>query len=191
MMSTAHRISVAEFDRMVEGSVFGPAQRERIELVAGELRDMNPPGPMHDEIVDRLREWSEEVRRGRKFRVRTEQPIGLVALDSVPYPDLAWVRHRSYAQRRPEPVDILLLVEVADTSLAYDRFQKSALYAAAGIAEYWVVNVQGESVDVFRQPESGKYTDTQKYSRSEELRPLAFPELTLRIARLFEDWIEE
>lgn len=190
-MSIAHRFTVEEYDRMVEGEVFADRPDQRIELSLGELLDMNPPGPMHDEVVDRLRDWAAQAAAGRSFRVRTEKPISLPQQDSVPYPDLAIVKHRSYAVRRPEVEDVFLLVEVADTSLGYDRLTKSLLYASAGIQEYWIVNIPQKSIEVMRDPAGETYAACFVAESSATIEPFAFPGMSLVIARLFEPWQTE
>jgi Uma2 family endonuclease len=190
-MSTMHHITVGEFDRMIGNGVFDATVNQRIELIAGALRDMNPPRPMHDEVVDRVRDWADEWKGTLGYRVRTEKPISLAALDSVPYPDVTLVRHRSYARRRPQPEDIFLIVEVADTTLATDRNEKAKLYAAAGLQDYWIVNIPQRCVEVFREPNGDDYRSAIAVELSGEVRPLAFPTIGLSVAKLFESWDDE
>ena len=154
-MSTIARLSLGEYDRMVAAGVFDRQRRRRLEFIRGEIREMTPIGSRHEVVVDRLTEWSfRSLPEGRAW-VRVQNSIGLPDLDSAPEPDIAWVARRDYSRGRPAAADVLLIVEVAESSLEYDSGEKADLYAGAGIA--------GE----------------------EEIRPLAMPELVLRPSMLW------
>src|SRR3712207_4046342 len=103
-MSTVARLTLAEYDRMVQTGVF---DNRRIEFIQGELREMSPTGPDHEEVVDLLNEWSPD-NRPPGVRVRVQNSIGLPELESAPEPDVVWVRKRSYRSGRPLPSDVLL-----------------------------------------------------------------------------------
>jgi len=92
---------------------------------------------------------------------------------------------RDYSKSRPTVGDVLLVIEVADSSLAYDCGEKAELYAAAGIADYWVVNLPGRCVEVRRDPQGGRYRSQRAFAGGEELRPLAVPEAVLRAGTLW------
>jgi Uma2 family endonuclease len=184
-VSTIARLSLAQYDRMIEAGVFDQRKRQRIELIRGEIREMNPIGSVHEVVVDRLNEWSLENLPKRKVWVRVQNSIGIPLLESAPEPDLAWVARRDYSRGRPTAADVLLVVEVAESSLAYDRGEKADLYAEAGIAEYWVVNLPDRSVEVRREPLAGRYASLPTLRGDAEVRPLAMPELVLRPAILF------
>ena len=184
-MSTIARLTLAQYDRMIESGVFEIGKRQRIELIEGELREMTPIGPEHEEAVTYLMTWSIKALSEAQARVRIQHSVGLPELDSVPEPDVAWARPRSYRKGRTQPKDILLIIEVAATSLAYDRGEKAALYAAAGIRDYWIVNIADACVEVFRQPQRGNYLELTTYSPGQELSPLEFPEIKLVVAELF------
>ena len=96
------------------------------------------------------------------------------------------MQRKSYRRRRPLPSEVPLLIEVADSSLGDDRHVKGPLYAAAGIAEYWIVNLPGRCIEVHRAPLDGRYTDVRIYGIGEGISPLAFPDVTLQVALLFE-----
>jgi Uma2 family endonuclease len=145
---------------------------------------MSPIGPQHERIVDLLNEWSFENLPRRQVWIRIQQSVGIPGLDSVPEPDLAWVIRRHY-EVRPQPEDIQLIVEVADSSLEYDRGEKANLYAAAGIKDYWIVNVAAECVEVYREPEGGRYRKRETVQAPAEARPLSFPKLALPVSLLF------
>ena len=184
-MSTMTRWTLAEYDRMVASGVFEPDRR--IEFIQGEIREMPPIGPSHEDLVDKLMVWGVRRLPEDRLRVRVQNSIGLPQLQSAPQPDIAWVKQRDYSRRRPTGADVLLVVEVSDSRLDYDCGEKADLYAAAGIADYWAIDVPGRAAIVHRDPQGGKYRDVRRYSGDEELRPLAFPEVALRLASLWED----
>ncbi len=92
---------------------------------------------------------------------------------------------KRYQQERPLPGDILLLVEVSDTTLKKDRGSKSRLYAKAGIRDYWIVNINDRCVEVHRDPEGSKYRSVTVYTPGQAIHPLAFPDVALEVSRLF------
>lgn len=150
-----HPITVQEYFRMGETGVLDPDAP--IELIEGELFDMPPIGPQHASRVNRfIRLFSEII--GDKAIVSAQNPVLLGDL-SAPQPDLALLRWRDdfYEQVHPRPEDILVLVEVADSSLAHDRDRKLPLYARFAIPEVWLVDVAGGHLDVHRDPENGEY----------------------------------
>ena len=119
------------------------------------------------------------------MRVRIQNPIGIPTSDSEPEPDICWVKPGKYRRRHPRPEEVLLLIEVADSSLEFDMGEKADLYAAAGVPDYWVVNLPGRCVEVFRQPTAGKYAEHATHSMGREIQPLAFPEVVLSTTELF------
>ena len=185
-MSTATRITIADFDRMIaEGYFESQEKRQRIELIDGELCPMSPIGPIHGWIVDRLARWSCNNTSDDVVHVRIQGSIGLPELESVPEPDIAWAKATDYRTARPVSGDILLVIEVADSGLTYDRGQKAKMYASVGIADYWVINIPDGCVEVFRQPEEGRYRSRQIFKASDDIHPLAFPEIALPVAKIF------
>ena len=117
---------------------------------------MTPIGPQHEEVVDRLNAWSVAAVHPLSIRVRIQNSIGIPDLESAPEPDIAWVVERNYSQGRPTATDVLLIIEVADSSLAYDTGEKAALYAAAGVADYWIVDIPHRCVEVRRDPRDNR-----------------------------------
>jgi Uma2 family endonuclease len=185
-MSTATRISLADYDRMIAEGYFPPGEkRHRIELIEGELRPMSPIGPVHEDLVDLLNEWSLTSLPRAAARVRIQNSIGVSELDSAAEPDVCWVRRKDYSKGRPLATDILLIIEVSDSSLDYDTGKKAELFAAAGVADYWVVNIPERRVEVFRRPDGKRYADRQVFRAPEEIRPLAFPKVVLPVELLF------
>ncbi len=186
-MSTDVRITIADYDRMIAEGEFEPVEEHRVELIRGEIREMSPINPPHENAVDRLMYWSLDNCPRDKVHVRLQHSLGIPELESVPQPDLAWVRQRSYRKQRPTTADLFLVVEVSDSSLRFDRGAKADLYAEAGIADYWIVNVVAQVVEVHRDPVGGRYQSVTTVRIGESVRPLAFPELELHVADLFSD----
>lgn len=183
-MSTTLRLSLDEYDRMIEQGVFDGMRDKRIELIHGELREMPPAGPDHEYVTDMLTDWSRNTPRDRVW-LRIQNSIGIPLSASAPEPDVAWVERKSYRRRRPSPEDVLLAIEVSDSSVRDDRLIKGPLYAEAGVAEYWLVNIPERCIEVHRDPADGCYRDVRSYGIDETVRPLAFPELELPVAELF------
>ena len=184
-MSTAVRFTAQQFDRMVASGIFEEPYESRIELIFGELREMPPPGLLHEDYVDFLMEWSGDMLPRKRAKVRVQQTVGIPELDSIPLPDIAWVARRRYQDRRPQTSDVWLIIEVADSSLEYDLGEKQLLYSQAGIKEYWVVNARMKCVEVFRRPTKKGYRDAQAYSVSDVLSPLTVPQAVPSIRELF------
>ncbi len=121
----------------------------------------------------------------RAVWVRVQQALGIPELDSLTLPDIAWMHRRDYSKQHPRAEDVRLIIEVAHTTLSTDRNTKGKIYASAGIADYWVVNIKGKSVEVRRDPRDGKYQTVETFRSGQEVRPLAFPEVVLPVSRLF------
>lgn len=184
-MSISTRITLAEYERMISAGAFeGGLIRPRIELIDGELREMSPINEPHAGAVTTLTEWSIENRPKDLVLVRVQCPIAIPDRESAPEPDIAWVARKDY-RSYPNPGDILLIIEVADSSLPYDCGEKADLYASAGIADYWVVNIADRSTEVFRQPQNGHYVAHEVFKAQDAIHPLAFPDVTLTVAILF------
>jgi Uma2 family endonuclease len=176
--ATPRRIKRAEYDRLAELGFF---RDERVELIRGIVIEMAPIGPPHSEIVDTLMERLVRGLEGRA-RVRIQHPF-LAGDDSEPEPDVAVVPLGRYADKHPDQA--FLIIEVADSSLKYDRETKSGLYALSGVPEYWVVDVAGQTVDVYTEPAGGQYHRTQRVEANGGLRPTAFPDVAIAVRDLF------
>ena len=184
-MSTTARLSLAEYDRMIDRGVFDVHKQRRLELFQGELREMNPIGSRHETVVDRLTEWSiKNVPHGKAW-IRVQNSIGFPEQESTAQPDIAWVVRRDFSEQRPTGADVLLIIEVAETSLQYDRTEKAGLYAAAEIPDYWIVDLAKQSVEVMRDPAAGRYRQREQFANDDHVRPGAFPELSLPLSTLF------
>lgn len=184
-VSTAVRISYAEYEAMIARGDFAVDDPNRYELIDGEIVPMPPPDPRHDEAIDRLALWSFENVPLDVVRVRVQGTIGLPEMDSVPFPDLSWLRKQDYSERRPGPAEIHLLIEVANTTLSFDRNTKARLYAGSGIADYWIINLSGRCIEVLRDPDPAGYATKLVFTPGDVIRPLALPDLSFPVSLIF------
>ena len=152
-----HRISVDAYHRMAEAGAFTPDAR--IELIEGEIFDMAPIGKSHASIVDRLNRML-VLAAGDLAIVRVQGPV-LMGDHSEPEPDLALLRPRAdfYREVAPAAADVLLIVEVSDTTQRYDRRVKVPLYARHGVPEVWVIDLENRLVHFHRKPSGDGYAD--------------------------------
>ena len=150
-----HRLTVYDYHRMAEVGLLRPD--ERVELIDGEIIDMPPIGSLHGAVVDLLAERFITALHGMAL-VRIQGAIRL-GDDSEPQPDVALLRPRAdrYAAEQPRAADVLLVVEVSDTTLKFDVGAKARLYARHGLPELWVADLTKRRVQVFRTPRDGKY----------------------------------
>jgi Uma2 family endonuclease len=183
-MSVGLRLTFAEYERMVNDGAFDSLGDRRIELIHGELREKMPPGPDHSEVVSRLIHWSADSVVKKLAKIRIQDPVGIPEQDSAPQPDVLWAKLRDYRDRHPLPPEVLLLVEVADSSLDSDCGEKADLYAVAGIQDYWVVSLPENLIHVYRQPQGGSFAEHFTVAIGDVLHPLAYPQVPLNIADL-------
>jgi hypothetical protein len=177
-MPLAHRrFTVDEYYRMAEAGILG--EDDRVELLDGEIVEMTPIGERHAAAVTRLDDLFHEF-VGDRATIRVQNPVRLHRY-AEPEPDVALVAPREdrYAGGHPGPADILLIVEVADTSLPYDRERKLPAYAAAGIPEVWLVDLTAERIEVYREPVGEAYRDRRILGRDATLTILALPDLAV------------
>lgn len=177
-----HRITVDEYHRMGEAGIF--SEDDRVELIEGEIIDMTPIGFRHASVVDELN-FLLAKQLPDTYRVRVQNPLRL-SETTEPQPDLVIVRRRSdrYAESHPTQTDVLLLIEVADTSAGYDRSVKIPLYARHGIPEVWLVDLAGGSVEVFRHPSPSGYQEMSRHAEKGCLRPHLLPEVKVDLERI-------
>lgn len=173
------RFTVDEYYQMARTGILG--EDDRVELIEGEIIEMVPIGTRHAACVRRLdRIFSSKI--GDQVLVDTQNPLRL-GQNSEPQPDLMLLKPRDdyYASFHPRAEDVLLLVEVADTSVPYDREVKVNLYAKSGVNEVWLVNLQAQQVITCRLPSPSGYTEVKEYGRSDHISPLAFPGLNIPV----------
>ncbi len=184
-MSTIAQFTLEQYEHMVEVGAFSGPCEKRLELLRGEIRQMSPIGYRHSHVVTLLTDWSYEVVPREQFVIRVQNPVRIEVSESEPQPDIVWARRHPASDHHPEPHDVLLLIEVADTSLNDDRGEKLQIYAEVGIAEYWIVNLIDEQVEVYRKPIGRSYEEQSVYRKDAEISPLALPAATLKPSRLF------
>src|SRR6185295_16514306 len=160
-----------------EAGILG--EDDRVELIKGEIVEMSPIGRRHVAFVANLAQLL-ILRLAGLAVVFTQSPVAL-ADDTEPQPDLAVLRRREppYKDREAWAEDVLLLIEVADSSLRYDRTTKLRLYAEAGIPEYWIVDCTTETVEVYRSPAAEGYQDVTRVAGTATLTLQAFPDIAL------------
>ena len=173
-----------EYHRMDEAGIFKPG--ERVELIRGEIIQMFTIGRRHVAFVNNLNQLLVTRLAGRAI-VSVQNPV-VVAEDSEPQPDLAVLRPRTnpaYKDLEVSTEDVLLLIEVAESSLRYDRTTKLRLYAEAGIPEYWVVDCDAESIEIHRAPDAGGYRDVSRLARTGTVSLRALPDVSVTLAEIF------
>ncbi len=176
--------TVTEYHRMAELGIFAPD--ERLELINGQIiRKMSPQGTPHATGI-RLLQIVLSNCLGDRALVQAQLPIKLHNY-SEPEPDIAVVKNDVllYLQHHPQPDEIYLLVEVADTTLKTDCSLKANEYAQAAIADYWVVDLNNRQLLVFRQPTATGYQNQQVLEPDAIVSPLAFPDITIPVGELF------
>jgi Uma2 family endonuclease len=171
--------TVKEYDQMAESGII--ANGERVELIRGEIIKMSPIGRRHAACVIRL---SDVLTRklGDRILLSVQNPL---ALDntSKPEPDVVLLKRKSdcYESGLPQPADVFLLIEVADSTIDSDRSLKIPLYAEDGIIEVWLVDINSDCIEVYRHPTVNGYQEIQKFYRGQNLSILAFPDLSIAV----------
>lgn len=180
---TRMRITVERYQKMVATGVL--SSEDRVELIEGDIVNRAPPSPRHAQLRARLAKRL-ILGVGEAALVGPGNPVDLGA-DSELEPDLVLLKRRpdDYCEAHPQADDVLLLVEVADASLAFDLGAKRDLYARFGVCEYWVVDVIHERLLVNRQPVDGRFRETYEYGLGDTLSPEALPSFSLAVRDLF------
>lgn len=176
-------IHVTEYHQMGEAGILDPGLRT--ELVNTRIMQMAPIGSEHADWVDRLTRYFAR-NLNDAITVRAQNPIDLDE-GNEPQPDLALLRprERPYREAHPRPEDVLLLIEVADSSLRYDRDTKIPLYARHRIPEVWLIDIAANRLEMYREPDGEEYRLVIKPRRDERIRPTSLPDIEVDLARLF------
>lgn len=171
--------NVEQYYRLAEAGVLKPD--DRVELIEGEIIKMSPIGSSHAACLRGLDIAFGEI-FGRRYLISIQSPVRLDDF-SEPEPDLALLKPREglYADRHPQPDDVLLIIEVADTTLLSDRNVKIPLYARFGIPESWLVNLQEKLVEVYCDPVDGHYQKSLKFERGDMLTSPTIQGLSLKV----------
>ena len=178
-----HKFTTEQYHLMHEAGVF--AEGDRLELINGEITEMSPIGRKHATCVARSTKVF-ELKLGDRSIIWSQNPIRLVD-NSEPQPDLTILKLRDdfYEDSLPTPADILLIIEVADSTITYDREIKSPLYAAAGIPEMWLFDVNRKIIEGYSQPSALGYKRMQRYEQNDTFSMLAFPDVTFAWHEVF------
>ncbi len=167
---------------MAETGVLRPDAR--VELLDGRIIDMSPIGPFHGGVVARLTRLFNKLAKDR-WLVWPQNPLHLDD-HAEPEPDVMLLKpsRNDYTSRHPRPDDVFLLIEVADTTLEYDREEKLPAYGRAGIGEVWIVNLVEQTVEIHREPHFTGYGEKKVLRAGDQARPHAFPDVAVDVAEL-------
>lgn len=178
---TLATITLEEYHQIVEVGIWDD---RKVELLNGVLVEMTPEGIPHAYGISSTSDYLRSI-LGERVQVREGHPITIPAIGSEPEPDIAIVRRSKvwYADHHPYPEDIYWLIEYSDSSIRKDLGVKASIYAAAGVPEYWVVNLQKNILLVFRSPVNGNYESIQKLT-SGVIRTLSFPDIEIQVSQI-------
>jgi Uma2 family endonuclease len=171
-----YQFTVDEFYQMYESGIF--TEDDRVELIEGEIIQMTPIGSWHAAYVDRLNRLF--VKLFSDYAIVRIQGHVRLGIKSEPLPDVVLMKLREdfYASAHPQPADVLLIVEVSDTTIRYDRGVKLPLYARSGILEVWIIDMQEDRIEVYRKPSSSGYKSKSVYKRNQLISPEFHPEVS-------------
>lgn len=173
------RFTADDYQRMGQTGIL--SSEDRVELIDGEVVAMSPIGPRHSACIDRANR-ALVILLGERAIVRVQSSVRLNRYNE-PEPDLVLLRPQAdfYASRLPGAADILLIIEVAESSLDYDREVKAPLYAGSGVAEYWVVDLNSNQLVCCSDPASGAYRTLRHHSRGESVTPVQLPGCSIAV----------
>jgi Uma2 family endonuclease len=151
--------TIDEYHKLAETGIIKPT--DRVELIEGDIITMSPIKSKHAGIVDAIAEFLIHTLY-RKATIKIQNPMS-IGNNSEPEPDIIIAKHKQdhYRSAHPTPEEVYLLIEVADSSLAYDQSIKAPLYAKAGIPEYWIINIIDEQIEIYREPGDENYASKQ------------------------------
>ncbi len=179
------RFTLAEYHRMGEVGIL--SEDDRVELIEGEIVEMTPINSHHAGFINRLVGIFAKNAINQAI-VSVQNPVHL-SEDSEPQPDLALLKPRAdfYVASHPTPRDILLIIEVADTSLIYDRETKLPLYAKSGVLEVWILNIEEESLEIYRSPSKEGYEKSEVIQRdtAQSISPQLLPNIILKLKDIY------
>ena len=173
------RFTVERYDAMIDAGILD--ENDRVELIRGEIRPKMPIGDRHSACLMRLNEHLVQA-IGKRAMFGMQNPI--VFSDSEPEPDVSVVKRKEnyYADGKPRPADVLLIIEVADSSLEFDREDKLPIYAEARIPEYWIVNLVDDVIEVYRDPAGKAYRSRTVAKSGESASLLHLPDVSIAVS---------
>ena len=174
-----YRFNVKTYDLMIERGILN--ENDNVELLNGEIIDKMSKGKKHAYYNDLISDYLKET-FGKDGIVRNQNPI-LLDQFSEPEPDivLAKLPREKYLSQHPTPEDILLIIEVSDSTLYFDRNEKGLAYSQAGIQQYLLVNVENNTIEDYRKPTEDGYQSKQTYEIGEKFSLVAFPEIEINV----------
>lgn len=177
-LAATYKFTVEEYYRLYEARVL--EDRDRIELLNGDLIIMHAIGIRHAQAMTNIAsEFGEQARR--RYKISPQNPVELDDY-SAPQPDLVLIPRTRTSKRHPSPAEVFLIVEISDTSLRYDRGDKLRAYATVGIREFWIVNLEADTLEIYRQPDGPTYREELVIPLTGTAAPLAFPDLRIAVA---------
>jgi Uma2 family endonuclease len=181
-MVTLAKWAIADYHKMIEAGILGD---RNIQLIDGELIEMSPEGVIHAAYGGSIADYLRQLLIGKAW-IREAHPITLT--NSEPQPDIAIVKlpKNKYFQNHPTPQDIFWLIEISDTTLAYDLSKKKEIYAEANILEYWVLDVKDNKLTVFTKPKNNNYLFQLELTEG-LIKPVSFSNISISVAKLFEN----
>ena len=176
-------ITASDYDRMIEAGIY--TENDRIELLNGEIIEIIPKGKRHASANDKVARFFYKL-FDEDIIIRNQNPIILDDF-SEPEPDIVLAKwdDKGYAENHPTPTDILLVMEISDTTLAYDREDKARAYSRNGIGQYLLLNLQKETIEDYREPSADGYQFKRTLRKGNSLNLVAFPEIEIKIDDLF------
>ncbi|MBU7584330.1 MAG: Uma2 family endonuclease [Nostoc sp. TH1S01] len=177
------KFTVQQYHKMIESGIL--TEDDRVELIRGEIIEMSPIGTKHAGCVNRLINLLVQL-LGNRVIVAAQNPVKLND-NSQPQPDVALLKPRDdfYAAAHPQPQDIFLLIEVADSTIIYDREEKIPLYAEANIIAVWLIDINEQIVEVYQQPTATGYQHIQKFVGGETLSIPGFADVAITVNEIF------
>ncbi|MDJ0675919.1 MAG: Uma2 family endonuclease [Calothrix sp. MO_167.B42] len=174
-----HKFTVEHYHKMIESGILN--KYDRVELIRGEIVEMAAIGTKHAGCVNRLINLLIQI-LGKRMILSPQNPVVLND-NSEPQPDIALLQPREdfYSSAHPQPKDIFLIIEVADSTVKYDREVKVPLYAQAGVVEVWLIDINEQWVEVFREPAKDRYKSVEKLNRGESLSIQAFADVNITV----------
>ncbi|MBF0496913.1 MAG: Uma2 family endonuclease [Deltaproteobacteria bacterium] len=169
-----------EYEKMVPAGIFHP--EERLELIEGDIYRMTPQSSLHAMVIRLVEDYLRLIFT-TGYDIRVQMPLALDPT-SEPEPDVAVVPGNLRDYRYHHPTTAVLVVEVADSSLSFDRSVKKGLYARNNIPEYWLINLVAGCLEVYRRPDQGAYQDQAVLHPGETVSPLIFPQMSIAVAAL-------
>ncbi len=172
-----YHFNLEDYEQMIESDVIN--ENSQVELLQGRLYNTMPVSQEHIYTVMEVSERLKEA-LGKQVKLLVQSPINIHP-DSAPEPDIALLKPTPeiYKERKPEANDVLLLIEVSKSTLAFDREIKLPIYAQATIKEVWLINLIAKQLEVYSQPEGNRYRQSMTYDSGSKVAPLAFPEFSI------------